>query len=129
MVSFRAALSNGVGFKLLAAVLLLCLIVGIFVEKTDAIGFAGGALAFSFSALGLERLTARVLSVGDLRVGVRSAIFWLIFKFAMPGVTIFYAVSAGCSLVALVLGMISALAIFAKLLWMMIRSDGARSLS
>lgn len=129
MLSLRAAFSNGVGFKLLAVVLLLCTIVGTFAEKTAAIGFAGGALAFSFSALGLERLTARVLSVGNLRVGVRSAIFWLFFKFIMPGATIFCAVSAGCSPLALVFGMITALAIFAKLLWPMTRTDGARPLS
>jgi hypothetical protein len=104
-------------FKTLAVVGLACFLVSCFASRSLAGGFVCGATSFCFSAMGLERLTTRIIQIGQVAQGVRSGIFWLFFKFLAPAATIFFGLSRGYSPGAIVLGIVTALVVFSAVLW------------
>ena len=106
------------GARLFFSVILACLIVLLISSSEMSGGFCCGALAFCFSTIGLEKLASRVISVGSLRQGVRSSLFWLVFKFVFPGAMIFYALWRGFSPLAIVVGLLTSLLLFIGVLWL-----------
>lgn len=109
--------SHHIALKTLVLVGLACFLAASFADRQDAGGFICGALAFCFSAIGLERLTARILQKGDVFKGVKSGVVWLVFKFLAPAGMIFFGLSQGFSPPAVVIGLVCSLGVFAAILW------------
>lgn len=102
---------------ILAIVGLLSLLVLTIARAEYAHGFICGALAFALSIVGIERVTSRVMMLGQVAQGVRSGVFWVIFKFVAPAGLIFFGLSRGFSPLAIVCGILTALGLFSFLLW------------
>ncbi len=68
-----------------AAVYFLC-------ESVVWLGFCCGVMAFSASFLGLEVVARRVFVAGGVKGGVRNGLFWVLFKFFVPLLLIYYGI-------------------------------------
>jgi hypothetical protein len=105
------------GWKAATVIGVACVLAAIVTEKELAGGFICGAAAFGFAAISLEQLALRIIEKGDVVRGVRSGLFWLVFKFIGPAVLIFLGLSRGYSPAAAVVGMLSGLVVFSVILW------------
>lgn len=109
---------HNLAIKTILCVSLAAVLVVAFAPRDISGGFICGALAFCFSALALRRLTTRIVQKGQVAEGVRSGVFWLIFKFVAPAAMIFWGLSVGVSPAAVVFGIVSGLAAFSAILWL-----------
>lgn len=113
----KADSKHYIALKTLLLVGMLSVLVGAFSTSSIGGGFMCGSFAFCFSVFGLERLTARVIHRGQVRVGVLSSLFWLGFKFIAPAGMIFYGLSRGFSPAAVVFGLLAGVGVFTVILW------------
>lgn len=82
-----------------------CIFGFLFLPFGPAVGFSAGILAFVTAFLGIERITVRMLEIGGFRAGVRSSIFWVVFKFLAPPGCIFLGLRLGGGVVSLFSGL------------------------
>jgi hypothetical protein len=70
------------------------------------LGFMCGLGAFGASFLGLEIVASRVFVFQDIKRGLASGVFWVVFKFFSPLMLIYYASLRGCSILAVFCGLL-----------------------
>jgi hypothetical protein len=107
------------GARLLVVSIVLSCITAVFFPPAVVGGFSCGALAFCLAVVSLEQISQRALQLGNVRSGIRSGFLWVAVKFCGPAAAIFYGIWRGFSIVALILGIFTSLAIFVLILWLL----------
>jgi hypothetical protein len=106
--------------------ILVCATLHVVAPWSFAFGFDSGFFAFMAAFIGIEAVLGRVLSLGGLRAGVRSSIFWVAFKFLVPLMTIWSGLKFGGDVLGVFCGLIAGLVTVAAVLWFSLRFYGER---